>query len=171
MQRSFASLSPPEVLQVAISIEDRNAELYRNFAEMFTEFGDHESLEIAAVFWEMAIEERSHSWQLKQKYTELHGEFVPSITEQELMEIVEVPKLDTDVLASPIEGVPGRVRALKVALQAELGAQQFYAKLVEQTPQGPLHDVFHYLAEMEDGHVTYLETKLEQNRAVEPRVS
>ncbi len=170
MQRSFVSLSPQEVLQVAISIEDRNAELYHNFAQMFTEFGDPESLEIAAVFWEMAIEERSHSWQLKQKYTELHGELVPCITEQELMEIVEVPKLDANVLASPVEGVPGRVRALKVALQAELSAQQFYAKLVEQTPEGPLHDVFHYLAEMEDGHVTYLETKLEQNRAQEPSV-
>jgi rubrerythrin len=170
MPRSFVSLSPQEVLQVAVSIEDRNAELYHNFAEMFTEFGDKESLEIAAVFWEMAIEERSHAWQLKQKYTELHGAFVSSITEQDLMEIVEVPKLDADVLASPVEGIPGRERALKVALQAEVGAQQFYAKLVEQTPKGPLQDVFHYLAEMEDGHVAYLESKLEQNTAEAPSV-
>jgi len=167
MQRSFVSLSPQEVLQVAISIEDRNAELYHNFAEMFTEFGDKESLEIAAVFWEMAIEERSHSWQLKEKYTELYGEFVPSMTEQDMIEIVEVPKLDADVLDSPREGVPGRVRALNVALQAELGAQQFYRLLVEQTPQGPLHDIFRYLGEMEDGHVTYLEQKLARHQAQE----
>ena len=52
MQRSFVSLSPQEALQVAISIEDRNAELYHSFAELFTEFGDEESLDIAAVFWE-----------------------------------------------------------------------------------------------------------------------
>ncbi len=171
MQRSFVSLSPPEVLQVAMSIEDRNAELYHRFAEMFTEFGDKESLEIAAVFWEMAVEERSHSWQLKQKYTELYGDLARSITEQDLVEIVEVPKLEAgDVLGSSDEGTPGRVRALNVALQAELGAQQFYEKLVELTPKGPLRDIFHYLGQMEDGHVTYLEQKLAQDKAEEPSV-
>ncbi len=171
MQRSFVALHPQEVLQVAISIEDRNAELYHNFAEMFTEFGDQESLEIAAVFWEMAVEERSHSWQLKQRYAELYGDLVRSITEQDLSEIVEVPKLDsTDIFDPSPHGIPGRVRALKVALEAEIGAQQFYEKLVERTPRGPLHDIFRYLAQMEDNHVTYLETKLAQNDAEEASV-
>lgn len=171
MQRSFVSLTPQEVLQVAISIEDRNAELYHRFAEMFTEFGDKESLEIAAVFWEMAVEERGHSWQLKQRHAELYGDVAPTMTEHDLTEIVEVPKLDDgDVFASPGSGVPGRVRALNVALQAELGAQQFYEKLVKQTPDGPLRDIFRYLGQMEDGHVTYLEQKLAQNQAQEPSV-
>jgi rubrerythrin len=171
MQRSIVSLNPPEVLQVAISIEDRNAELYHRFAEMFTEFGDKESLEIAAVFWEMAVEERSHSWQLKQRYTELYGELTTSITEHDTTEIVEVPKLDDGgIFAAPSPNVPGRVRALNVALQAELGAQQFYGNLAKQTPPGPLRDVFLYLGQMEDGHVTYLEQKLAQNQAEEPSV-
>ena len=60
MPRSFSSLTPSQVLQVAISIEQRNSEVYHRFAEMFTEFGDEESLEIASVFWEMAVEERGH---------------------------------------------------------------------------------------------------------------
>ena len=47
MQRSFASLTAQEALHVGICIEDRNAELYHGFAELFTEFGDEESLEIA----------------------------------------------------------------------------------------------------------------------------
>jgi rubrerythrin len=171
MQRSYASLSPQEVLQVAVSIEERNAELYHRFAEMFTEFGDKESQEIASVFWEMAVEERGHSWQLKQHYAELYGEYVPSITEHDLTEIVELPKLDDgDIFAAPNSGIPGRVRALNVALQAEHGAQQFYEKLVEQTPEGPLRDVFRYLGQMEDGHVTYLEQKLAKNQAEEPSV-
>jgi len=171
MQRSFVSLTPQEALQVAISIEDRNAELYHRFAEMFTEFGDKESLEIAAVFWEMAVEERGHSWQLKQRHAELYGDVAPTITEHDLAEIVEVPKLDDgDVFAAPNATVPGRVRALNVALQAELGAQAFYEKLVKQTPEGPLRDIFRYLGQMEDGHVTYLEQKLAQNQAEEPSV-
>ncbi len=171
MQRSFVALSPQEVLQVAISIEHRNAELYHNFAEMFTEFGDRESLEIAAVFWEMAVEERSHSWQLKQKFAELYGDQVCSITEQELLEIVEVPKLTTgDVLDPSEDGTQGRARALQVALQAEIGAQEFYRQLTERTPAGSLRDVFNYLAQMEDGHVSYLEAKLAQNQIEQPSV-
>src|ERR1700757_4154449 len=100
MPRSFDSLSPQEVLQVAISIEERNAELYHNFAEMFTELGDKESLAISSVFWEMAIEERNHAWQLKQRQAELYGDQACSITEHDLAEIVELPKLDNNVLDS-----------------------------------------------------------------------
>jgi rubrerythrin len=171
MQRSFESLSPQEVLQVAISIENRNAELYHNFAEMFTEFADKESLDIAAVFWEMAVEERGHSWQLKQKYAELYGDLMCSITEQELLEIIEVPKLESGNVLDPVaDGMPGRVRALKVALQAEVGAQEFYQNLAERTPPGQLRDIFVYLASMEDSHVSYLATKLEQNQVEQPSV-
>src|SRR5207253_2455581 len=47
MKRDFASLTPQEALHVAIFIEERNAEIYHQFAEMFSEFHDPESLEIA----------------------------------------------------------------------------------------------------------------------------
>jgi len=58
MKRQFTSLTPQEALHVAIFIEERNSELYHRFAEMFVEFRDVESLEIASVFWDMAAEER-----------------------------------------------------------------------------------------------------------------
>jgi len=60
VKRSFASLTPQEALHVAIFIEERNAEIYRQFAEMFAEFRDPESLEIAAAFWDLFNEERRH---------------------------------------------------------------------------------------------------------------
>ena len=169
MQRSFASLTAQEALHVGICIEDRNAELYHGFAELFTEFGDEESLEIAAVFWEMAIEERSHSAMLKQKYFDRHGDAACPITEHDMMEIIEVPRLETaDVLGSSHDGIPGRVRALNVALQAELAAQHFYSKLAQQTAHGPLRDLFWDLADMEDSHVAYLENKLSQDAVERP---
>lgn len=172
MQRSFVSLSPQEALTVAISIEDRNAGLYHRFAEMFTEFGDEESLDIAAVFWEMAVEERGHSTLLRQKYAERYGSSECQIHEEDLVEIIEVPRLENgDIFASPGSGIPGRMRALKVALLAELSAQRFYAKLAEQTPAGALHDLFGDLAEMEDSHVSYLENKLAQDSVEEASVN
>ena len=38
MKRDFASLSAQEALHVAIFIEERNADIYHQLAEMFAEF-------------------------------------------------------------------------------------------------------------------------------------
>ncbi len=101
MRRSFSSLDPQEALHVAIFIEERNAELYHRFAEMFVEFRDSESLEIASVFWEMAAEEKQHSSLLQGKYMEEYGSSRCALTEEDLVEWIEVPKLeDGDVFAA-----------------------------------------------------------------------
>jgi rubrerythrin len=123
MKRSFPSLNPQEALHVAIFIEERNAELYHRFAEMFVEFRDAESLEIASVFWEMAVEEKNHSSILQGKYMEEYGASRCALTEEDLVEWIEVPKLeDGDVFAAIGEGRTTNVRdcALQVALQAEV---------------------------------------------------
>jgi hypothetical protein len=54
VKRDFVSLNAQEALHVAIFIEERNANIYRQFSEMFAEFRDPESLEMAAAFWEMS---------------------------------------------------------------------------------------------------------------------
>ena len=170
MPRNFSSLSPSEVLQAGISIEQRNADIYHRFAEMFTEFGDEESLEIASVFWEMAVEERGHRALLEEKYVRAYGPLSATFTEHELCELVEVPKLETtDIFGSSSEA-SARERALLVALEAEICAQQFYADLAGQTPKGPLRDIFQDLAQMEDSHVTILESKLTNDSATKETV-
>ena len=163
MKRSFASLDPQEALHVAIFIEERNAELYHRFAEMFVEFRDSESLEIAGVFWEMAVEEKNHSSVLQRQYMETYGSSRCALTEEDLVEWIEVPKLeDGDVFAATGEGRASNVRdrALQVALKAELAAQRYYSDLVENTQDGPLRRLYRELAEMEDGHVAYIQRKL-----------
>jgi erythrin-vacuolar iron transport family protein len=170
MQRTFASLSAQEALGIAISIEERNAEVYHRFAEMFTEFADEESLAIASVFWEMAIEERGHHALLERKYWEQFGVPERLYTEDELVELIEVPRLSEGEVFAVDSGVPARRRALQVALQAEMSAQQFYSKLVEHTADSPLRQTYRELAEMEDGHVAFLEAKLLQDEAEKPTV-
>ncbi len=98
MKREFASLTPQEGLHVAIFIEERNAELYRQFAELFAEFKDPESLEIAAVFVDMAQEERSHGTQLQERYMERFGTSSCAVTEDEIRDFIEVPRLDNSDL-------------------------------------------------------------------------
>ncbi len=163
MKRSFASLSPQEALHVAIFVEERNAEVYHRFAEMFVEFRDSESLEIASVFWEMAAEEKNHSSVLQGRYMEEYGSSRCALTEEDLVEWIEVPKLeDGDVFAATREGRSSnaRERALRVALKAEVAAQRYYSQLVENTEEGPLRRLYRELAEMEDGHVAYIQRKL-----------
>lgn len=167
MKRSFVALDPQQALHVAIFIEERNAEIYHRFAEMFVEFRDPESLEIAAVFWEMAIEERRHSSLLQGKYMEQYGNARCDVTEEDVSELLEVPSLgDSDVFAEQTETVLApRDRALQVGLQAELSAQRYYANLVEKTHSGPLRRLYSELAQMEDGHIAYLESKLAHDAA------
>jgi len=167
MKRSFASLKPQEALHVAIFIEERNAELYQRFAEMFAEFRDSESLEIAGVFQEMAAEEKDHSSKLQSLYMERYGTSSCALTEEDLVELIEVPRLEEgDFFFSPGQKiVSARDRALQVALNAERSAQQYYAGLVEKTEPGPLRLLYRELAEMEDGHVASIEQRMSNRPA------
>lgn len=170
MKRSFASLSPQEALHVAVFIEERNAELYHRFAEMFVEFRDVESLEIASVFWDMAVEERHHSTLLQERYTERFGSAACSMTEEDLQELIEVPRLeDGDVFnaAAAASGGTPQERALQVALSAELNAQKFYADLVSITTDPRMKKFYGELSEFESDHITFLEKKIHESPAKE----
>ena len=159
MTRAFASLNAQESLHVAIFVEERNAGIYHRFAEMFTEFGDAESLEIASVFWDMAVEEKRHSGILQARYQELYGNASCSLNDESLQDFVELPRLeDADIFAvGPVARDSARERALQVALAAETRAHDFYTKLVAETKDGPLRRLYIELSMMEDGHVVYLE--------------
>jgi rubrerythrin len=160
MKRSFASLNAQEALQVAISIEQRNASLYEWFADGFKEIGDEESLEIAAVFWEMAIEEKGHHELLRTKYAEHYGTSICAVTHEDVVELIEMPTVDESTLFASKGIVQSQHRALQVALRAEIRAQNYYANLVEQTSQEQLRQTYRELATIEGKHATYLSVKL-----------
>ncbi|HEU5401123.1 MAG TPA: ferritin family protein [Terriglobales bacterium] len=167
MKRTFSSLSVQEALHVAIFIEERNASLYHRFAEMFVEFRDLESLEIAGVFWDMAVEENHHSTRLQRLYTERFGNLSCAVTEEDIVDMIEVPRLeDGNVLsADPRDITSARERALQVALAAEQNARKFYASLAEYTPDAKLRRLYQELAEFETDHVEFLERKLTRTAA------
>ncbi len=170
MKRSFASLSQQEALHVAVFIEERNAELYHRFAEMFVEFRDLESLEIASVFWDMAVEERHHSTLLQERYTERFGSAACSLTEEDLQELIEVPRLeDGDVFSANAgaSGLTARDRALQVALSAELNAQKFYADLAKITTDADLKKFYSEFSQFESDHISFLEKKIQESPAKE----
>jgi rubrerythrin len=162
MKRDFGSLTAQEALHVAIFIEERNAEIYGQFADMFAEFRDPESLEIAAIFWDMAQEERTHGSRLQDRYFDRYGTQPCSMTEDEISNFIEVPQLDNADLFSITRArlnMPPRHLALDVAIAAEASAMRFYSRLLEQTDDPELESIYRELAQFEGEHVAALQRK------------
>ena len=167
MKRAFISLTPQEALHVAVFIEERNAEVYHHFAEMFVEFHDVQSLEVASVFWDMAAEERHHSTLLQRRYMERYGNGSCALTEDDLQELIEVPRLESEISLTttrPAKPNP-RERALQVALAAENNARRFYTELAAVTTDLQLRELYREFAEFEKDHVEFLERRIAQGSA------
>lgn len=163
-KRDFASLSAREALHVAIFIEQRNGELYHQFAELFNGFGDGDSVEIASVFLEMAEEERRHGARLQEHYFLRYGARPCSVTAEDVKELIEAPRLkDGSFFAIVRAGATSdpQNQALAVALDAELSAQRFYARLVDYTKEDDLRAIYTELAQFEDDHVSILRRRME----------
>ena len=170
MKREFTSLTPQEALHVAIFIEERNAELYSQFAELFAEFKDPDSLEIAQVFWDMANEERGHGTMLQERYFDRYGTQACIVTEEDICELLEVPKLESGALFAFGRGnaaiAPSKA-ALQIALEAEETAMRYYGHLVETTNDRNLRSTYAELANFEADHTEFLRRKLnEAKRAI-----
>jgi rubrerythrin len=170
MKREFSSLTAQEALHVAIFIEERNAELYQQFAELFAELKDPESLEIAQVFWDMSTEERSHGTRLQERYFDRYGTQACVVTEEEIREMIEVPRLENSDIFAVVRAkgaLSPRKAALEVALEAESTAMRYYAQLVDKTSDRALRTVYAELANFEADHTEFLQRKLaEAKRAV-----
>ncbi len=160
MKRSFRSLSPQEALHVAIFIEERNAEIYHNFAELFVSFQDSTSLEIAGVLWDMAVEERHHSSLLQERYTAQYGQASCTLTEADVIEIIELPQLVGEEIFDSSCAVTARLHALRIALSAENQARDYYAGLSAAAIDPALRALYEELSSFEADHVEFLQRKL-----------
>jgi len=163
MKRDFASLNAQEALHVAIFIEERNAEIYHQFAEMFAEFRDPESLEIAAAFWDMASEERKHGTLLQKRYFDRYGTRPCAVTEEDISDFIEVPRLengDIFTISKLKIGRSPREMALEIAMGAEQNALRFYARLSEISKDEELRALYKDFLDFEAGHTDWIEKKL-----------
>jgi rubrerythrin len=167
MKRDFVSLSAQEALHVAIFIEERNAEIYHQFAEMFAEFHEPESLEIASTFWEMANEERQHGTLLQKRYFDRYGTCPCAVTEEDIRDFIEVPRLENGEIFTISKlkvGRSPRQMALEVALAAEQSAVRYYARLAESTQDPELRELYREFTEFETGHSEWLDRKVAETR-------
>lgn len=167
MKREFASLTAQEALHVAIFVEERNAEIYHQFAEMFAEFRDPESLEIAAAFWDMANEERKHGTMLQKRYFDRYGTRPCAVTEEDISDFIEVPRLENGEIFTISKlkvGRSPREMALEIAMAAEQTAVRYYTRLSETTADEELQALYREFVDLEAGHSDWIERKLAEAR-------
>lgn len=146
---------------MAIFIEERNAQLYHRFAEMFVSFQDLASLDIAGILWDMAIEERHHSSLLQQRYTVKYGQASCAITDADISEMIELPQLDGSGVFNPnLDASDAKRHALEIALKAENMARAFYTELAQFAGDADLQALYVELAAFEEDHVRFLELRL-----------
>ncbi len=162
MRRSLAELSPQEILWVALRIEERNARIYENYAEMFEWYEP----DTAQTFREMAREEREHGRRLGAMYAERYGEAACDLTEEEIREIVEAPVFE-DGEAFVYDRVRRR-QAFEVGREAERRARAFYTEMAERTTDAAVRALFRELAEIESEHESVFAQRLAEESARDP---
>lgn len=154
MSRTLNSLSPKEVLAMAIHVERSNSRRFRAFAEVFQGYDP----EVATRFEELAAEEDRHEQLLDAQFQKTFGGKIPSLEEVDILGVVEAVDLD-DAEHLIFDTLKPR-RVYELALQAELGAQVFYRKAMAKAGDPALAALYRELAEMETGHASFLEEKL-----------
>jgi rubrerythrin len=154
MSRTLETLSPKEVLALAIHVEQANATRFRTFADVFQGY----DAEVANRFLELAAEEDHHEALLAAQFQKSFGGSLPPLEQVDISDVVEAVDLD--------DGEPLIFDTLKprhvyeLALKAELGAQDFYRKAIAKAGDPALAALYRELAEMETGHASFLEEKL-----------
>ena len=161
--KSFADLTPREILAVAIASEEEDARIYTAFAE---DLRDRYPTS-AKVFEEMADEETSHRHMLLEMYEKRFGKNLPPIRREDVKGFLKRRPiwLTSNLSLETIR---------KEAESMEFQAARFYERAAEQTTDTEVRKLLGDLAEVEKGHENHaheLEAELltEDARAEEDR--
>ena len=139
--KRFADLSEQEVLALAISNEEEDSRIYRDFAEgLRADFAD-----TAKTFDAMAAEEVGHRGMLYDLYRAKFGEHLPLLRRQDVRGFVRHKPV---WLVRPL----GLDEVRKYAAAAEYETARFYRKAAEKAQDASVRELLVRLAETEDKH-------------------
>jgi rubrerythrin len=151
-QKSFTDLGEREILALAITLEEEDGRIYRDYAEGLRA----EYPASAAVFERMAEEESRHRRMLLDLYRQKFGEHIPLLRREDVRGFVRRRPL---WLTRPL-GIEA-VRRQAEELEAEV--QNFYRKAAEHVSDVGIRKLLVDLAEAEEEHV-HLAEALEREK-------
>jgi rubrerythrin len=139
--KRFADLSEQEVLALAISNEEEDSRVYRDFAEgLRADFPDS-----AKMFDAMAVEEVRHRGMLYDLYREKFGEHLPLVRRQDVRGFVHHKPV---WLVRPL----GLDEVRKSAAAMEYETAHFYRHAARHARDASVRELLTRLAEAEDRH-------------------
>jgi rubrerythrin len=139
--KRFAELSEQEVLALAISNEEEDSRIYRDFAEgLRAGFPD-----TAKMFEEMAAEEVHHRGMLYDLYRGKFGEHMPLVRRQDVRGFIRHRPV---WLVRPL----GLDEVRKYAAAMEYETARFYRKAAESARDASVRELLVKLSEAEDKH-------------------
>jgi len=152
MAKTFRDLTEPEILALAISLEEEDSRIYGEFADGLRE----RYPSTAAMFDEMQVEETTHHSRLLDMFRQRFGQHVPLIRRQDVQGFVErrpvwrIRPLGLDVVRGQ-------------AATMELETRRFYERAMERISDVSIRQLLGELAATEREHyakATTLEKEL-----------
>ena len=142
-RRRFSDLSEQEILALAISSEEDDAQIYRNYAEQLR--GEYPAS--AAVFYGMAVEEDGHRSRLIELHRIRFGEVIPLIRREHVAGFYARRPVWL-VKNLPVETIRAEAEAM------ERQAEAFYLRAAQATSDANTRKLLGDLAAAESGHKT-----------------
>jgi erythrin-vacuolar iron transport family protein len=153
MPKSFADLNERELLALAISLEEEDSRIYRDFTVRLRE----KDPEIASVLHSMYEVESSHHQRLAELYQLRFGDHVPLVRRQD---IKGFPKRKPVWLSRMLR--PRRVISEVMAMEAE--TRRFYRDAANKVKSAEIRKLLGELADAEEDHQDLLVEKWKEKK-------
>jgi len=145
-QKSFADLDEREILALAITLEEEDGRIYRDYAD-----GLRDTYPASAqVFEDLAEEESGHRRMLIDLFREKYGEHIPLVRREDVKGFIKRKPL---WLTRPL----GLEAVRKQAEELEAEVANFYTKSAARVTDASLRKLLVDLAEAEQGHMSLAE--------------
>lgn len=159
MNREFTDLSAREVLALAVSIEHRNAERYRDWSMRFKTY----DLNISHLLADLASEEESHKSYLTGFYHARYGNDLLHMDPTQVRAGQEIPGIPEDHYF--VENTATARAILEAAVSVEVRAHRFYERITATCDDSELCELYNMLLDLEADHVKVMEDRLSRCRA------
>lgn len=137
----FSDLNEAQLLAVAITAEEEDGHIYRDYAEALrTDFPA-----TAELFTRMAEEESGHRHRLIELYRQKFGEHIPLIRRQDVKGFLSRRPVWLGTTIRP-------EKAREEAALMEIEARRFYEQAAQRAPDGAIRQLLGDLAQEEDRH-------------------
>lgn len=153
MSRSFNDLGEKEVLALAISLEDEDSRIYRDYAERMKD----KYPETASILQTMHEVELSHHRRLTELFKGRFGDHIPYFRRQDVKGFIKRKPIWLNVHLKP-----KRVRQDVMGMEAD--SRRFYEQAVNQVKSPEVRLLLQELAQAEEDHQDVLVEEVKKKK-------